>query len=254
MEIWLISFQVWDDLIGSNKVDLYEMPLKECFRGKPQGYQYRFARASVLLVFLLALGSKSSSLSARVSFESTGCTIRLVLCCFFLLCLSLLILPVPLLGLGSKSTSLSPGFCVRRPTQHNKTWQKFDLFSGFLVSFDSLGGWSKCFWVVSCRRQGMLTQEPAPDPKCKLNITSFFTFPHPLDCLICAKDIMIIVLLKMMGGMGRLGVVYLCWGLGGGIGSRYHIFSIFCSVFVLLLIVLSWLVHDNCCVFHWHNN
>ena len=57
---------------------------------------------------------------------------------------------------------------------------------------------------------GMLTQEPTPDPKCKLNITSFFTFPHPLDCLICAKDIMIIVLLKMMGGMGRLGVVYLC--------------------------------------------
>ena len=56
----------------------------------------------------------------------------------------------------------------------------------------------------------MLTQEPAPDPKCKLNITSFFTFPHPLDCLICAKDIMIIVLFKMMGGMGRLGVVYLC--------------------------------------------
>ena len=101
---------------------------------------------------------------------------------------------------------------------------------------------------MSCRRQGILTQEPAPDPKCKLNVTSFFTFPHPLDCLICAKDIMIIVLLKMMGGMGRLGVVYLCGGLGGGIGSRYHIFSIFCSVFVLLLIVLSWLVHDNCCV------
>ena len=101
---------------------------------------------------------------------------------------------------------------------------------------------------MSCRRQGILTQEPAPDPKCKLNITSFFTFPHPLDCLICAKDIMIIVLLKMMGGMGRLGVVYLCWGLRGGIGCRYHIFSIFCSVFVLLLIVLSWLVHDNCCL------
>ena len=84
LEIWLISFQVWDDLIGSNKVDLYEMLLKECFGGKLQGYQYRFARASVLLVFLLALGSKSSSLSARVSFVSPGCTIRLVLCCFFL--------------------------------------------------------------------------------------------------------------------------------------------------------------------------
>ena len=34
----------------------------------------------------------------------------------------------------------------------------------------------------------MLTQGPAPDPKCKLNISSFFTLPYPLDCLICAKD------------------------------------------------------------------
>ena len=40
----------------------------------------------------------------------------------------------------------------------------------------------------------MLTQEPAPDCKCKLN-TLFLTLPHPLDCLKCAKDIIIIVLL-----------------------------------------------------------
>ena len=47
----------------------------------------------------------------------------------------------------------------------------------------------------------MLTQKPAPDPKCKLNILSFFIRPHPLDCFICDKDIMIIVLLlQMMGG------------------------------------------------------
>ena len=38
-------------------------------------------RASVLSVPLLALGSKSTSLSAGFSFVSPGCTIRLVFCC-----------------------------------------------------------------------------------------------------------------------------------------------------------------------------
>ena len=46
----------------------------------------------------------------------------------------------------------------------------------------------------------MLTQEPALDPKCKLNILSFFTGLHPLDCFICDKDIIIIVLLLQMMG------------------------------------------------------
>ena len=32
--------------------------------------------------------------------------------------------------------------------------------------------------LVSCRRQGMLTQGPPPDPKCKLNISSFLTLPR----------------------------------------------------------------------------
>ena len=46
----------------------------------------------------------------------------------------------------------------------------------------------------------MLTQGPSPDPKCKLNITSFLKLPHPLDCRIYAKDIMITVLLLQMMG------------------------------------------------------
>ena len=33
----------------------------------------------------------------------------------------------------------------------------------------------------------MLTQGPALDPKCKLNISSFLTVPHLLDCLICTR-------------------------------------------------------------------
>ena len=51
---------------------------------------------------------------------------------------------------------------------------------------------------------------PAPDPNCELNISSFLTLPHPSDCLICANDIMIIVLLQqIMGGWEG-------WGVGGG--------------------------------------
>ena len=41
----------------------------------------------------------------------------------------------------------------------------------------------------ACRRQEMLTQGPAPDPKCKLNISSFLTLPHLLNSLSHAKDI-----------------------------------------------------------------
>ena len=37
-------------------------------------------------------------------------------------------------------------------------------------------------------------------------------------------------------------------GFGWETGGGYHIFSIFCSVFVLLFIVLLWLEHDCCCV------
>ena len=57
-------------------------------------------------------------------------------------------------------------------------------------------------WLVSYRRQEMLTRGPAADPKSKLNISSFRTCPNLLHCFICAKDVMLIALL-----MARLGVV-----------------------------------------------
>ena len=57
----------------------------------------------------------------------------------------------------------------------------------------------------------MLTQGPAPDPKDELNITSFLTLPHLLYCPICARDVMIIVLLlEVMWGWEGWGVVHLC--------------------------------------------
>ena len=41
----------------------------------------------------------------------------------------------------------------------------------------------------------MLTQGPASDLKCKLNISSFLTLPNLLDCLICTRNCVSIVLL-----------------------------------------------------------
>ena len=67
----------------------------------------------------------------------------------------------------------------------------------------------------------MLTQGPAPDPKCKLIMPSFLTLPHFLDCLICTKNTMsIALLLQMMGGWDRWGwLIYIrLWVRGQGVG------------------------------------
>ena len=57
----------------------------------------------------------------------------------------------------------------------------------------------------------MLTQGPTPDPKCELNITSFLTLPHPLHYLVCAKDVIVtVLLLQVMGGWKGWEVVHLC--------------------------------------------
>ena len=78
----------------------------------------------------------------------------------------------------------------------------------------------------------MLTQWPAPDPKSKLNI-SFLTLPYPIDCFICAKDLMIIVLLLQMIGGWEVWGWFIKTGFEGQVGGC-HIFS----VFVMLLVVL----------------
>ena len=59
-------------------------------------------------------------------------------------------------------------------------------------------------WLGSFRRQGMLAHRPAPDPKWKLIISSFFILPCLLDCLICTRNVMpILLLLEMMGRWER---------------------------------------------------
>ena len=57
----------------------------------------------------------------------------------------------------------------------------------------------------------MLTQGPAPHPNCKLNISPFLTLPDLLDCLVCNRNAMsIVLLLQLMEGWARWGLVDLC--------------------------------------------
>ena len=80
-------------------------------------------------------------------------------------CLNIFILPLPLLGLGSKSTSLSLGFCVSRPWEHDTIclWLIIFLILRFFL-VDCLSGRNQWMWLMSCRRQGVLSQEHGPDP------------------------------------------------------------------------------------------
>ena len=64
---------------------------------------------------------------------SPGCTIRLVFFCSFSALFQHVDLVTTSLRLGSKSTSLSPGFCVCRPRQYDTICWKLDLISGFFV-------------------------------------------------------------------------------------------------------------------------
>ena len=63
----------------------------------------------------------------------------------------------------------------------------------------------------------MLTQGPTPDPKCKLNISSFLTLPYLLDCLICTRNAMsIVLLLQLMGDrLGSRWLIYFRVWVGG---------------------------------------
>ena len=149
----------------------------------------------------------------------------------------MLILSLPLFGLGSKSTSLGPGFCLCRPRQYDLISWKFDVISVFFVFswLIVLGGWNQWMWLVSCRRQGMLTQGPAPDPKSKLIISPFLTLQHLLDCVICTRSTISIILLQTMGGWNRWGGEVGGWFIVGcGWGDRGCISSYsFCFFLVL---------------------
>ena len=54
----------------------------------------------------------------------------------------------------------------------------------------------------------MLTQGVEPDPKFKLNISSFLTLPHLIDGLICTRNCVHSIVIMIDGGVG-----------GGGVGE-----------------------------------
>ena len=86
----------------------------------------------------------------------------------------------------------------------------------------------------------MLTQGPTPDPKCKLNISSFLTLPDLLDCLICTRNsACIVLLLRMMERWDRWRVVDSYEGVGWGTVGGYYLSFFICGfVFCSLM---SWL-------------
>ena len=112
---------------------------------------------------------------------------------------------------------------------------------------------------MSWRKQGLLTQRPVLDPKCKLIISPFLTLPHLLDCLIFTRNAMsIVLLLQMMGEWARWRVVDLYQDVGGGTGDGYHL-MVFVVVFQFFLVfvfccltfsvpLFRWLEHDGCCL------
>ena len=109
-------------------------------------------------------------------------------------------------------------------------------------------------WLVSCRRQGLLTQGPVPDLNCKLNISSFLTLSHLLDCLICTTNSVSLALLLWMMGDGIGGGGWSISGCGWDTGGGYYLMVCF-FLFMLLSFVLScpvsffkWVEHDSYCV------
>ena len=142
----------------------------------------------------------------------------------FLPYFSMLILSLRLLGLGSKSTSLSLGLCICRPRQYDTICWELNLISGFFFFFwlivwaDAINKCGSCLARGrGCWRKG-LHQIPS------VNISPFLTLPHLLDCLICTRNsVPIVLLLWMMGRRDRWGVVDSYQGVGGGTGSGYSL-------------------------------
>ena len=107
-------------------------------------------------------------------------------------------------------------------------------------------------WLLSCSRQGMLTEGPAPNCKCKLIILPFITFLHLLDCLICTRNAMsTVLLLKLIGdGLGGGWLLYIrvrVWEQGLVSSYSFFVFSVFafCSL-TFSVLLFRWLEHDGC--------
>ena len=73
-----------------------------------------------------------------------------------------------------------------------------------------------------------------PDTKCKFITSPFLTLPYLLDCLICTRNAMpIVLLLKLMehspGAGGGGGLIFIrVWVGGQGVGIIFFFVFVFC--------------------------
>ena len=174
----------------------------------------------------------------------------------FLPCFGMLILSLPILELGFKSTSLSPGFCVCRPRQYKRICWKLDLISGVFV-FSSLILWAdgidKRGWHLVGGR-GCLLKGLHQIPSVRLffhhslhfHIYQIASFVPGTSCpLYCYK---------VMTGMGQRDLVDLYQDVGSVTVSRYHLLGfafscafLFCSL-VFSVPLFRWLENEASCV------
>ena len=103
---------------------------------------------------------------------SPGCTIRLAFLWMSHLCFSMFILLLPLLGMGAKSTFLSPGFCVRRPEQYDTLYWEIGIISGFFAFY----------WLVVGRIETINVNDISQEAG------DLESLPCLLDCLICIRE------------------------------------------------------------------
>ena len=130
---------VWDSVWGSLGCNLRDN-------------QSRLTRASVLLARLSVLASQSTSLSAGNHVWVQAVPHDLFSSGVFLPYFSMLILLLPLLGLASKFTCLSPRFCVHRRRYYDTICWNLNLISGFFVFFRLFvwaNGINKCWWCLA---------------------------------------------------------------------------------------------------------
>ena len=124
------------------------------------------------------------------------------------------ILSLPLLGLCSKSTSLSPGFCLCRPRQYDTVYWELNLISGFFTFFWLIvwsDGINKCGWCLAGGR-GCWLMGPHQIPSVS------WIFHHSLHFHIYY------IISFLLGILCLLYYHYEWWGNGiGGVGWLIHI-------------------------------
>ena len=149
----------------------------------------------------------------------------------FLPYFSMLILSLPLLGLGSISTSFSPGFCVDRPGQYNMICWELNLISGFF-GFFWLIVWldvvNKCGWFLAGGR-GCWLKGLHQIPIVSWIIHHLLHF-H-ISLIYARNSVSIVLLLWRMGGGHTFGGGWLISGCGWRDKGRvlFNFFFLICA-------------------------